>query len=101
MLHSGSTVPADGIVVFGESYVDESMITGESRPVLKKVPDGVIGGTMNSNGVIHIKATHVGTCPYVAAQTSRSRSFAQPVCLIADERRPWDGKQRIANAGQG
>mmetsp|Transcript_30245 Transcript_30245/g.58122 ORF Transcript_30245/g.58122 Transcript_30245/m.58122 type:complete len:1009 (+) Transcript_30245:178-3204(+) len=60
-VYPGSTVPADGIVVFGESYVDESMITGESRPVLKKVPDGVIGGTMNSNGVIHIKATHVGS----------------------------------------
>lgn len=56
----GSKVPTDGVVVWGQSFVNESMITGEARPVPKKLGDKVIGGTMNDHGVIHIRATHVG-----------------------------------------
>lgn len=57
----GSKVPADGVVVWGTSHVDESMVTGESIPVLKEVPSVVIGGTMNLHGVLHVKATKVGS----------------------------------------
>ncbi|KAH6761028.1 heavy metal atpase 5 [Perilla frutescens var. frutescens] len=57
----GAKVPCDGFVVWGQSHVNESMITGESRPVGKKKGDLVIGGTLNSNGVLHIKATRVGS----------------------------------------
>lgn len=56
----GSKVPTDGVVVWGQSFVNESMITGEARPVAKRLDDKVIGGTMNNNGVLHVKATHVG-----------------------------------------
>ncbi|XP_047270705.1 probable copper-transporting ATPase HMA5 isoform X2 [Capsicum annuum] len=57
----GSKVACDGLVIWGQSHANESMITGESRPVTKKPGDMVIGGTMNENGVLHIKATRIGS----------------------------------------
>ncbi|KAI3468749.1 hypothetical protein Pfo_025412 [Paulownia fortunei] len=57
----GAKVPCDGFVIWGQSHVNESMITGESRPVAKRKGDIVIGGTLNANGVLHIKATKVGS----------------------------------------
>ncbi|KAJ8526908.1 hypothetical protein K7X08_029385 [Anisodus acutangulus] len=57
----GAKVACDGFVIWGQSHVNESMITGESRPVAKKKGDMVIGGTMNENGVLHIRATRVGS----------------------------------------
>lgn len=57
----GAKVPCDGVVMWGRSHVNESMITGESRPVGKGKGDIVIGGTLNANGVLHIRATKVGS----------------------------------------
>ncbi|PON36183.1 P-type ATPase, subfamily IB [Parasponia andersonii] len=57
----GAKVPADGVVVWGSSYVNESMVTGESVPVSKEVRSSVIGGTINQHGVFHIQATKVGS----------------------------------------
>lgn len=57
----GAKVACDGYVVWGQSHVSESMITGESRPVSKGKGDMVIGGTLNANGVLHVKATRVGS----------------------------------------
>ncbi|RDX75283.1 Copper-transporting ATPase RAN1, partial [Mucuna pruriens] len=57
----GSKIPADGIVTWGSSYVNESMVTGESIPVLKEVNASVIGGTINLHGILHIQATKVGS----------------------------------------
>ncbi|CAO2839573.1 unnamed protein product [Amaranthus hypochondriacus] len=57
----GTKVPADGLVLWGSSYVNESMVTGESVPVLKEVNSHVIGGTMNLHGVLHIQAMKVGS----------------------------------------
>ena len=57
----GTKLPADGVVVWGSSYVNESMVTGESAPVLKEVNSPVIGGTVNLHGVLHIRATKVGS----------------------------------------
>ena len=53
---SGARVPADGEVVEGRSHVDESMVTGESKPVAKRPSDGVISGTVNCSGPLVIKA---------------------------------------------
>ncbi len=56
----GEKIPTDGIVIEGQSAIDESMATGESMPVKKKVGDEVIGATINQRGMLKIKATKVG-----------------------------------------
>ncbi|KAG2674949.1 hypothetical protein I3760_13G161800 [Carya illinoinensis] len=57
----GAKVPVDGTVINGQSHVNESMITGEAIPIAKRPGDKVICGTMNENGCILVKATHVGS----------------------------------------
>ena len=56
----GGTIPADGVVVQGESAVNESMITGESLPVPKTKHDAVVGGSVNGQGVLWIRVTAIG-----------------------------------------
>jgi Cu+-exporting ATPase len=60
IVRPGERIPVDGVVVEGYSSVDESMITGESIPVEKKVNDEVIGGTINKTGLLKIRAVRVG-----------------------------------------
>lgn len=60
IIKAGEKIPVDGVVIDGYSSVDESMITGESIPVDKKINDKVIGATINQNGILKIKATGVG-----------------------------------------
>lgn len=57
----GEKVPVDGTILEGVTSLDESMVTGESMPVMKKVGDTVVGSTINSNGTITFKATKVGS----------------------------------------
>ncbi|KAL3523129.1 hypothetical protein ACH5RR_015963 [Cinchona calisaya] len=57
----GAKVPVDGVVAWGSSYVNESMVTGESAPVLKEVNSLLIGGTINLHGLLHIQAKKVGS----------------------------------------
>ncbi|ONK71520.1 uncharacterized protein A4U43_C04F9490 [Asparagus officinalis] len=57
----GGKVACDGYVIWGQSHVNESMITGEARPIAKRKGDSVIGGTVNENGVLHVRATYVGS----------------------------------------
>ncbi|ESW10834.1 hypothetical protein PHAVU_009G241800 [Phaseolus vulgaris] len=57
----GAKIPTDGIVTWGSSYVNESMVTGESVPILKEVNAPVIGGTINFHGVLHVRASKVGS----------------------------------------
>jgi Cu+-exporting ATPase len=60
LIRPGDKVPVDGVVLEGESSVDESMLTGESIPVEKKAGDTVIGATINKNGMLRIRAAKVG-----------------------------------------
>lgn len=56
----GQKVPVDGVITSGQTSLDESMITGESMPVTKKVGDTVVGSTINGDGAIQFRATKVG-----------------------------------------
>ena len=60
VINSGDKIPIDGIIISGTSYIDESMITGESIPIDKTIGDEVIGGTIITNGNLKIKATKIG-----------------------------------------
>lgn len=60
LIRPGERIPTDGRVVFGLSTVDESMVTGESMPVVKNIGHAVIGGCVNGNGVLHVETTAVG-----------------------------------------
>jgi P-type Cu+ transporter len=84
----GDKIAADGIVVYGESSVDESMITGESIPVYKKIGDKVIGATINKNGYVRFRATAVGRHTILASiieMVERARVSKAPVQRIADK----------------
>ncbi|MGI0045215.1 MAG: heavy metal translocating P-type ATPase, partial [Nitrososphaeraceae archaeon] len=83
----GEKIATDGIVIEGESSVDESLITGESMPVDKHVGSKVIGGTINKNGYLKFKATHVGNSTVLAniiEMVRRAKISKAPVQRIAD-----------------
>ncbi|KAI9194709.1 hypothetical protein LWI28_008486 [Acer negundo] len=84
----GEKVPVDGIVIDGQSHVNESMITGEAIPISKRPGDNVIGGTMNENGCLLVKATHVGseTALSQIVQLVEAAQLARaPVQKLADQ----------------
>ncbi len=87
LVRPGEAIPVDGVVVEGESHVDESLVTGEPHPVFKGKDDAVIGGTISTNGAITIYATKVGK-ETVLARIIRMVEEAQgskpPVQRIAD-----------------
>ena len=84
LVRSGGRVPADGVVVQGEAELDESMITGESRPVLRSVGDRVVAGTVATDNALRVRVDAVGEDTALAgiqrlvaeAQSSRSRAQA-------------------------
>ncbi|GAB3179552.1 hypothetical protein GCM10027291_45940 [Telluribacter humicola] len=65
LVKPGEKVPADGLVVEGESHLNESMLTGESKPVQKQKDDKVIGGSINGNGSIQVQVEHTGEESYL------------------------------------
>jgi Cu+-exporting ATPase len=88
LVRPGDRVPVDGVIVAGRSAVDESMITGEPLPVVREVGDEVVGGTINTDGRLTVKATRVGS------QTA----LAQIVRLVETAQSAKPPAQRLADA---
>jgi Cu+-exporting ATPase len=84
----GEKIPVDGEVIEGKSSVDESMVTGESLPVSKKIGDHVVGSTLNKNGALQIRATKVG----------RDTVLSQIVKLVEEAQTQKPPIQRKADA---
>jgi len=83
LIRPGERVPADGRIVKGESEIDESMLTGESRPVGRNVGDQVIGGSVDGTGSLTVEVTRTGAESYLSQvvklveQAGASKSRAQ------------------------
>lgn len=81
LVRPGARIPADGLIIEGSSEVDESIITGESKPVSKKKEDSVVAGSLNGDGSLTIMVTHIGEETFLAgvmrlvadAESSKSR----------------------------
>jgi Cu2+-exporting ATPase len=92
LVRPGASIPADGVVESGESDVNESMISGESKPVEKKPGDEVIGGTLNGDGSLRVRVTATGEETALAGimrlveEAQQSKSKTQ---LLADKAAGW------------
>ncbi len=101
-LRPGERIPVDGILLQGDSYVDESMVTGEATPVLKSQGATVTGGTLNQRGSFTMKAEKVGADTMLAhivqlvAEAQRSRA---PIQGLADQVAGWFVPAVITAAG--
>lgn len=87
LVKPGEKIPVDGVIVFGNTNIDESMITGESIPVEKTIDDEVIGATINKNGFIKFKAKKIG----------KDTMLAQIIKLVEDAQGHKAPVQRLAD----
>lgn len=87
IIRPGDKIPADGTIVQGETYVDESMVTGEAIPVQKKKGSNVIGGTVNGHGRVDFRVTRAG----------RDTQLSQIVKLVQDAQTTRAPIQRLAD----
>lgn len=92
LVRPGEKVPADGMVLEGESHVNESMLTGESKPVAKKKDNQVIGGSVNDNGTLKIKVKHTGEDSYlskVIVMVKEAQKTKSKTQNLADKAAAW------------
>jgi P-type Cu2+ transporter len=87
LIRPGAKIPVDGVVLEGESEVDESMVTGESLPVAKAVESQVIGASVNTTGTLRVRATKVGS----------DTALAQIVALVQEAQNSKAPGQRLAD----
>ena len=91
-IRPGEKVAVDGEVVSGQSYIDEAMISGEPLPVAKQVGDQVVGGTVNQNGTLQIKATAVGQDSVLAQiiqMVEQAQGSKLPIQAVVDKVTLW------------
>jgi len=84
---AGEKIPTDGVIIDGESTIDESITSGESTPVIKTVNDHVIGATINLDGVLKVKATKVGRDTFIAQMAKmveEAQTTKVPIQAFAD-----------------
>ena len=92
LVKPGEKIPVDGAVIEGETSVNESMLTGESKPVTKRVNDNVIGGSINGEGSISVEVQKIGSETYLSQvielvrQAQESKSKTQD---LADNAARW------------
>ncbi|MGD0767347.1 MAG: heavy metal translocating P-type ATPase [Tepidisphaeraceae bacterium] len=87
LVRPGDRVPVDGVIIAGRSGVDESMITGEPLPVLRDVGDEVLGGTMNTDGRLTVRASGVGqesALAQIVRMVESAQNAKPPVQRLAD-----------------
>ena len=84
----GERMPVDGLVMEGQTFVDESMMTGESVPIEKKVSDTITSATINQNGSIDYQATRVGsdtTLAQIVRLVEEAQGSKAPIAALADK----------------
>ena len=92
LVRPGEKIPVDGEAIAGNSTVDESMVTGESIPIEKKVGDRVIGATMNKTGSLQIKASHIGkdsVLSQIVHLVKDAQGSKAPIQRLADQVTGW------------
>ncbi len=88
LIKTGTKIPLDSVVTEGESSVNEAMLTGESLPIDKKVGDKVYGGSVNLDGVLYVKVTHIGedtTLSKIIKFVEEAQSKKAPISKTADK----------------
>ncbi|TXE13511.1 copper-translocating P-type ATPase [Algoriphagus aquimarinus] len=91
LVRPGEKIPADGQVLEGSSHVNESMLTGESKPVSKQKDDEVIGGSVNDNGALKIKVKHTGEDSYLS----------KVIGLVTEAQKTKSNTQNLADKAAG
>ncbi len=92
LVRPGERIPVDGEVVEGSSYVDESMLTGESKPVKKEAGDKVTGGAVNGNGTLRVRAERLGKDSYlnkVITMVQEAQQAKSKMQGLADRAARW------------
>jgi Cu+-exporting ATPase len=92
LVRPGEKIPVDGEAIAGNSTVDESMVTGESIPIEKKIGDRVIGATMNKTGSLQVKASHVGkdtVLAQIVQLVQQAQGSKAPIQRLADKVTGW------------